>query len=86
MITALKEQGGADGSQDEQASGARQHYNGKNEKHGADAEAAEQARGQQQLKQQCDEAGVKIEITEENRKGVLPHTRLLGQSFELPAG
>src|SRR5664279_713740 len=85
LIAALEEQSGGHCSPDKQAGGASQNHYWKDEEHGANAEAAQQARGEQQLKQQRQQAGVKIEIAKENRQGVCAHGKLLGKSLELPA-
>src|SRR5271165_5386712 len=47
LIAALEEKGSRDGSPDKQSGGASQNHDGKDEEHAANAEAAEQARGQQ---------------------------------------
>src|SRR5271166_3108895 len=83
LIAAPEEQSGGDCPPNEQAGGTSQNHHGKNQQHEANAEAAEQAGGKQQLKQQRQDAGVRIKTAEENRQRFFAYRKLLSNSLEL---
>src|SRR5260370_2022869 len=86
LIASFEQQRRANRPQAQPSRRACQHYHRKNKEHGAEAETPEEPSTEQQLKKQCQQAGVKEEIAKKDRQRIFALGKLLGKSLELPAG